>query len=172
MKIAAWFGLSLNVQKMKLIVTGREETEDIALICVVGGHVECVTEFPYLGSVISRMRPDFDQRIVRASRAFGALRKAVFNNKDLKLGTKRMIYNACVLSIVLYGSQCWTPLMRDLRRLESFHKRCIRLAIGTTNNQQWRECITSHSIRRRWGEEKYCGRQHQEEETGMAWPPH
>ena len=95
MKIAACFGSSLNVQKTKLMVTGREVAEeDIASMCVAGGHVECVTEFPYLGSVISstgRMRPDVDQRIARASRAFGALHKAVFNNKDLKLGTKKMI---------------------------------------------------------------------------------
>jgi len=84
------------------MVTGREAPEeDRALICVAGGDVECATEFPYLGSVTSTMRPDFDQRIARALRAFGALCKAVFNNKDLKLGTKRMI-NSCVLSIVLY----------------------------------------------------------------------
>ena len=75
MKIAACFGLSLNVQKTKLMVTGREEPEeDRTLIRVAGGDVECITEFPYLGSVISstgRMRPDV-QRIARASRVFGA----------------------------------------------------------------------------------------------------
>ena len=43
----------------------------------------------------------------QASRAFGALRKAVYLDKHLKLTTKRKIHNACVLSGLLYGAECW-----------------------------------------------------------------
>ena len=50
MKIAACFSLSLNVQKTKLMVTGREAPEeDRAPIHVAGGDVECVTEFQQVG---------------------------------------------------------------------------------------------------------------------------
>ena len=67
------------------MVTGREVAEeDIAPIRVAGGHVECVTKFPCLGSVISatgRMRPDVHQRIARASRALVVLCKAVLTIK-------------------------------------------------------------------------------------------
>ncbi len=55
----------------------------------------------YLGSLIAssgRMDVDVDRRVAQASKAFGALRKAVFLDKNLSLTTKRKLYNACVLS--------------------------------------------------------------------------
>ena len=36
--------------------------------------------------------------MAQASKAFGALRKAVFLDKDLKLATKKRVYSACPLS--------------------------------------------------------------------------
>ena len=67
--------------------------------------MESVQEFPYLGS-------DIDSRIAKASRAFGALTKAGFLDKNLKLKTKRNVYQACVLLVLFYGSECWTLLKR------------------------------------------------------------
>ena len=75
------------------------------------------------------------QRIAMASRAFGALRKAVFLDKDLKLKTKKVIYQACVLSVLLYGAECWTPLRKHLKRINSFHHKCIRTILGISNQQ-------------------------------------
>ena len=156
MEVASDFGLSISVPKTKLMVSGREATaEDRAPIPTGDEQVESVTEFSYLGSVISssgRVQPDIDKRIAQASRAFGALRQPVFNNRDLRVETKRKVYQACVLSILLYGAECWTPLRKDLKRLESFHHRCIRRTLGITNQQQWDERITSQSIRRQWGD--------------------
>ena len=98
--------MSVSMSKTKLMVTGREvTTEDRAPIPVRSDLIESVTEFPYLGSVIStsgRVQPDIDRRIAQASRTFGALRKPVFNNRDLSLVTKRNVYQACVLSVLLY----------------------------------------------------------------------
>ena len=78
----------------------------------------------------------------------------MFNNRDLKLETKRRIYQACVLSVLLYGSESWTPLRRDLRRLDSFHHRCIRNIQVISNEQQWTQRLTHQSIRQRWGDNK------------------
>ena len=58
-----------------------------------------VDEFSYLGSVITssgRMTVEVDERVAQASKAFGALRKAVFIDKHLKISTKRIICNVCV----------------------------------------------------------------------------
>ena len=43
---------------------------------------------------------DVENRTAKASRAFGALRKAVFLDKDLLLCTKRKVYQACVMSVL------------------------------------------------------------------------
>ena len=90
-------------------------------------QIESVTEFPYLGSAIAssgRMLPDIDQRI------------------DLRVETKCMVYQACVLSTLLYRSECWTPHRKDLRKLDSFHHRCIH-TVGSAHNI---------NVRKQWGD--------------------
>ena len=132
------FGLTVSIPKTKHMVTGREATlEDKTPISINGGELEALGEFPYLGSVIAatgRMDVDCEKRLSQASRAFGALRKAVFMDRDLKLETKRSVYQACVLSVLL----------------DAFHHRCIRTILGISNLQQWSQHITTFEIRQRW----------------------
>ena len=90
------------------------------------------------------MELDVNRRITQASKAFGALRKSVFMDKDLQVVTKRKVYQACVLSVLLYGSECWKPLKKQLKRLDPFHNRCVRTILGITNKQQWEQ----HNIKR------------------------
>ena len=156
MMVANDFGLTLSIIKTKSMPVGREVTpEDMSPLSVGGEEIESVSEFPYLGSVVSsdgRMELDVNRRITQASKAFGALRKSVFMDKDLQVVTKRKVYQACVLSVLLYGSECWTPLKKQLKRLDSFHNRCVRTILGITNKQQWEQHITSSEVRRRWGD--------------------
>ena len=152
------FGLTVSIPKTKHMVTGRlVEEEDLAPIVLEGGEVEAVEEFPYLGSLVDssgKMDADVSRRVAQASKAFGALRKAVFLDKDLKLSTKKRVYNACVLSVLLYGAECWIPLKRHEKRLNTFYHRCIRTILGISNRQQWSERITMAEVRRRWGDEE------------------
>ena len=64
-----------------------------------GEEIELVKEFQYLDADNERIDAEVDRRIANASKAFGALRQAVFNNKHL---TQRLIYQACVLSVLLH----------------------------------------------------------------------
>ena len=126
--------------------------EDLAPIVLDGGEVEAVKAFPYLGSVVDssgRIDADVNRRVAQASKAFGALRKAVFLDKNLRMATKRKIYNACVLSVLLYGAECWIPLRRHEKKVNTFHHRCIRTILGISNRQQWSERITMAEVRRR-----------------------
>ena len=77
----------------------------------------------------------------------------MFLDKNLTLRTKKMVYEACVLSVLLYGAECWVPLRRHRRRLNSFHNWCIRIFLGVGNWQQWSQRITMAELRRRWGDE-------------------
>ena len=72
-----------------------------------------------------RVDTEADKHLAQALRVFGALRKAVFMDSSLYVQTKRSIYQACMLSILLFGSECWTPLQRELRKLDTFHHSCI-----------------------------------------------
>ena len=156
METADDFGLTVSIPKTKLTVSGYGiEEEDRKPIVVRGGEIECVEEFPYLGSVVmsnGRLHSEADRRIASASRAFGALRKAVFDDDNLSLSTKRKVYNSCVLSVLLYGSETWTLLRKHLKRVDGFHHKCIRTVLKITNQQQWEQRITSESVRKKWGD--------------------
>ena len=54
--------------------------------------------------------------------------------------------------MLLYGSECWSPLRSDLKRLDSFHNRCLRNILGISRQQQRSQRITSDSVRQRWGD--------------------
>ena len=106
MQVAREFGLTVNLRKTKVMVTGKTATEEEKAPLNVEGNdtVEYVSEFTYLGSEIAesgRVSSEVDRRIMQASKAFGCLRKAVFADRDLSLETKRKIYVACVFSVLL-----------------------------------------------------------------------
>ena len=86
---------------LKHVVTGRLVTQvDLKPITLESGEIEILSEFQYRRSLISnsgRMDVEVEQRVSRASRVFGALRKVVFLDKNLRHYTKRKIYNGCVL---------------------------------------------------------------------------
>ena len=64
------------------------------------------------------------------------LSKRVWENK-LTTNTKMSVYNACVLSTLLYGSETWTRYTRQERCLNSFHLCCLRRILGIT----WQERV-------------------------------
>ena len=134
-------GLTVSLPKTKFMVVGCGVTDEDRLPLPLddGGTVEHVSQFPYSGSLIAesgQSHEEVDRRIASASRAFRALKRAVFKDSNLPVKTKRSVYNACVMSVLLYGSECWVLLRRDLKRLNSFHHRCVRTVLGITNQRQ------------------------------------
>ena len=103
------------------------------------------------------MYVEVNRRIASASRAFGALGQSVFDDYHLSIKTKRCVYQACVLSTLLYESECWTPLCCHLKRLDNFHQRCVKAVLKILTKQQWKQHITSVMVRQRWGDEETIG---------------
>ena len=81
------------------------------------------------------------------------LNEPVFRDRNLSLTTKRLVYNAVVLRVLLYGSETWTTTCNTTRKLESFHNQCLRGILGITSEQQRTERITSIQIGKRFGME-------------------
>ena len=81
-------------------------------------------------------------RIAKAVRVFGCLRVLIFLNGSLSISTKRDVYEAAVLSVLLYGVEMWTVKAPDVRCLTTFHDRCVRKILGVSHFQQWREHIS------------------------------
>ena len=155
-QVASAFGLCVSVPKTKFMVVGSGiESENLEPIETEGGQIENVKEFAYLGSLMAengRAEAEVDRRVANASKAFGALRRAVFDDAHLSVTTKRKVYQACVLSVLMYGGECWTPLRKQLKKLNTFHHRCVRTILGISCKRQWEQRISSQRLREQWGD--------------------
>ena len=60
----------------------------------------------------------------------------------LTIHTTMIVYQACVLSTLLYGSEAWNLYSRQQHRLNAFHLRCIRRILGIT----WRDCMSNKKV--------------------------
>ena len=94
--------------------------------------IPIVEKAKYLGSILDRKMghiSDVEARISQANGAFASL-KILFKNKNISLEAKRAAYVTCVLSILLYGCECWANTAEIRRKLTSFHNRCARTMVG------------------------------------------
>ena len=87
-------------------------------INIDGEPLEHIDEFTYLGSVISTdnsAQKDIKARLNKARCAFSRL-KNIWKSKQYSLSTKVRIYNSNVKSVLLYGSECWRIVKRDINK--------------------------------------------------------
>ena len=73
---------------------------------------------------------ELDKRIGKAATTLARLTTRVWSNLMLTEKTKMAVYNACVISILLYGSETWTTYARQERRLNTFHMISLRRILG------------------------------------------
>ena len=84
-----------------------------------------------------RISEEVDRRITNASKAFGALNKAVFKDNNLTLDTKDW-YIRCMCYQYCYMAQNVDTItkLKDQKKLNAFHHWCIRIILNITNWQQ------------------------------------
>ena len=106
---------------------------------VYAGHLKsaagsCRVAFPQLvkaeksGNDCSQELPRFNRkRLKKFSIGKHQPLQRVWGNDLLSERTKMCVYQACVLSTLLYGSESWTTYARQERQLNGFHLRykCI-----------------------------------------------
>ena len=91
-----------------------------------------------------RCQPDIISRIGNgiASTAMHSMNK-VWRQTRLQLQIKLPLYQTCILSILLYGSETWTLLQEDLRKLDVFHMRSLqRMILGI----RWHDFVRNSEV--------------------------
>lgn len=140
------FGLTISLKKTKVMFTpapGAPYVEPNILI--QGTRLDVVDSFVYLGSSLSRdgsLDSEIDLRLGKASTAFGTLQKRVWSDRDLALSTKLCVYDACVVTSLLYSCETWTPYRRHLKTLERFHQTCLRRIL----NISWKSLTSDTEV--------------------------
>ena len=92
-------------------------------------ELDVIEQFTYLGSTIAdnlSLHTKIDKRIGKTATTLTHLISQVWTNPKLTVKTKMVVYNACVISTLMYDSEMWTTYARQEKRLNSFHLRSIR----------------------------------------------
>ena len=101
-----------------------------------GVQLEQVHHFKYLGSVIEDQKidssKDIHSRIGAAANAFGVLSWCIWRKTNISIPTKIRLFRTLILPVLLYGSEYWTILQDDMKKLEVFQMRCLRRILGVT----------------------------------------
>ena len=83
-----------------------------------------------------------NKRIGQAAAVLALLRKRIWDNTMLTISKKMKVYQACVLSTLLYSSKTWTLYSCQERRLNTFHPRCLRRILGIT----WQDYVSNKDV--------------------------
>ena len=136
------FGLTISLKKTEVMGQDVSTTPEIK----IDEHtLGVVTAFTYLGSTISSnlsLDAELNTRIGKAASCMARLSKRVWENKRLTVTTKAQVYQACVLSTLLYGSETWTLYAKQTQRLHTFHMRCLRRLLGVT----WKDHVSNEDV--------------------------
>jgi len=141
-------GLRVNAEKTKIMILG---TLPHGNITVSGSTVETVNEFCYLGSIIqddSSCDKNIRARLGKANGVFGRLTNIWKDNGLSTLHTKIRLYEALVLSTLLYGAETWSMSVSNTKKLEAAHHRWQRKILKIS----WKDMITNKTVRERTGQ--------------------
>ena len=143
------FGLTISIKKTEVMhqpAPGNQYKEP--LVAVKGQKLQAVDRFTYLGSTLSRtvnIDEEVNTRIFKASTAFGRLRASVWERRGISITTKLKVYNAVVLTALLYACESWTVYKRHAKQLNHFHTRCLRSILRI----RWQDKISDTEVLQR-----------------------
>ena len=118
------------------------------------GFIPFVSQEKMLGSILSSDMSDateVEARIEAATKAFARLRKPVLGRRDVSYETKRLVYEALVMSLLLFGCENWALDGKMLGELESFHGNCIRQMCKVSRFHMRFQHISFESLRQKIG---------------------
>lgn len=141
------FSLIISVKKTVVMhQTGSVPQE----IKVEGNALEDVESFTYLGGLAARdvqLDKEIQARIGKAATTFCRLNDRAWRNRFLTDRTKGRIFEACVLSILLYGAETWPTYMRQEKKIHAFHIRMLRRILGVG----WQDKVSNVTVLQRTG---------------------
>ncbi|XP_067949704.1 uncharacterized protein [Watersipora subatra] len=97
-------GLQISLKK----TVTMSQAFDPHVFSIDDTNLQGVEKFTYLGSCLSKnttVNNEISTRLGIASTDFGRLTKRVWKNRHIGIKTKVRLYEACVLSILLYGAE-------------------------------------------------------------------
>ncbi|GFS00152.1 hypothetical protein ElyMa_002808900 [Elysia marginata] len=127
----------------------RTNTTNTNAITLEEKPLEEVQEFIYLGSKITADGDCIGEIKARISKAYQAfvLLRPIWKTPNISTHTKIRIFRSNVLSVLLYGAECWKMTKSLEQRLEVFQNKCLRRILKIF----WPHFISNEDLRGRTG---------------------
>ena len=146
------FGLTISLKKKNVL---GQDTEAPPVVTNGDYELDAVCLFIYLGSIITdklSLDAEIDMRIGKAASTLARLTARVWTSPKLSVKTNMAVYNACVISTLMYGSDTSTTYTGQERRRNTFHLRSIRRILGIS----WQDKVTNADVLSRAGLPSMC----------------
>jgi hypothetical protein len=114
---------------------------DSGQVTLKGLPIKRVDDFKYLGSMMKSTQTDFDKRKGLAHGAWANLKK-LWNAEHIPLYIKLNVFEASVISILIYGCESWIISEQLESKINSFATNCYRHLLGIKRADH----ITNESI--------------------------
>ena len=128
-RAAAGIGLHVNAHKTEYMC--YNQTSDITTLD--GTPLKQVDKFTHLGSSVSSTEKDNDTRLTKAWKAIDRL--SIIWKSDLADKMKRSLFQAAVVSRLLYGCITWTLTKRLEKKLDGNYTRMLRAILNKSSRQ-------------------------------------
>ena len=149
-------GLSLNCKKTECMVVSKKSATPQCELFVNGQKIQQVSNFNYLGSLItedSRSEKEIRRRITLTKAAFYKLGN-ILRNISITMKTRSRVLHCYINPILMYGCKTWTLSKTTEKLLESCEmwllRRMLRIpwTSHTTNEEVLKKAGTERSLLR------------------------
>ena len=118
-------GLKISQKKTEVMLLNVSNPRPVQ---VNGKNLPTTEELTYLGSTERHdggAGSDIKNRLKKARNAF-RMHNNVWSSSQYSTKTKLSIYQSCVMSTLLYGSECWRLTESDITKQSVFHRKNLR----------------------------------------------
>ena len=118
-------GLKISQKKTEVMLLNVSNPRPVQ---VNGKDLPTTEELTYLGSTERHdggAGSDIKNRLKKARNAF-RMHNNVWSSSQYSTKTKLSIYQSCVMSTLLYGSECWRMTESDITKQSVFHRKNLR----------------------------------------------
>jgi len=139
-------GLKISSSKTKVL----EMNTTSRGVKVNSKDIESVSQFTYLGSLVTDDNQTDAEMKTRFGKAAGAVNKLskIWNNRSFSVKVKMRLYNSIIVPIVLYAAETWAVTKTMEKRMDSFDSRNLRRILKI----RWQDKVHTSSVREKTGQ--------------------
>ena len=138
-------GLEVNAHKTNYMIVFRDQNAGrIHSMKMDNSPIERVEEFKYLGTTLTNqnsIEEEIKCRLKLGNACYYSVQN-LLSSSWLSKTLKIKIYRTIILTVVLYGCETWSLILREERRLRVFENRVLRRVFGRKRDEvtgEWRK---------------------------------